>query len=369
MLNLVNKRSPLENRLRKRKGVSTYSFWGYDYAGKRYETTTHQTDKVAALNSAREIERERAKKPEPVAAPVVICTLARAFELLQAHDIRVNAKPNTVDFHNDRAKHLLRILKPETLCSPLMLSTVLRYTDTRLAEGADRHTIQKEHRVLRQALKLAHESGECPTDGSHLKVEGFVKARQFYKPGDVWLSKVAYISALLAELPPEHRDEVMVYLNLGLRRRELLTITPGRVDLAARVVRIECLNEISLKNEGAERELPLNDAMVALFTRLLATATPGAPLFVEWASGNRHLSEAWERARKQFLNDEDLPESLCFNDLRRTFCSLLKNAGVSFEDCAELLGHEDLTMVRQVYGHTQMSRLAKAVTCLPSMTV
>jgi integrase len=320
------------------------------------------------LNSAREIERERAKRPEAVAAPVVVCTLARAFELLQAHDTRVNAKPNTVEFHNDRAKHLLRLLKPETLCT-FTLASILKYTDARLAEGADRHTVQKEHRVLRQALKLAYESGECPSDGTHLKVDGFVKTRHFYQPGDVWLSKVAYITALLAELPLEHRDEVMIYLNLGLRRREILTITPGRVDLVARVLRIEVLNEVTLKNTGAERELPLNDAMVALFTRLLETAKPGAPLFVEWASGNRHLSEAWERARQQFLNDEDLPTSLCFNDLRRTFCSLLKNAGVTADDCAELLGHADLKMVRQVYGHTQMSRLAKAVTCLPSMTV
>jgi integrase len=65
--------------------------------------------------------------------------------------------------------------------------------------------------------------------------------------------------------------------------------------------------------------------------------------------------------------DETLPVRLTFNDLRRTFCSLMRNAGVSFEDCADLLGHEDITMVRQVYGRAASKTLKAAIARMPAM--
>jgi integrase len=76
---------------------------------------------------------------------------------------------------------------------------------------------------------------------------------------------------------------------------------------------------------------------------------------------------AWKRARAK-LNDDELPHRLTFNDLRRTFCSLLRNAGVSLEDCADLLGHADITMVRQVYGHASKKTLKSAIAKMPSMS-
>jgi len=328
-------------------------FWGYDYQGKRYETTTHQTDFEAALNAARKIERDRAAGPiaKPTKGP---CTLEGAFALLAGNEILKGSKPNTVRFHNDRRAHLVRLLP--NVVADIDLST---YTVKRLTEGADRHTIQKEHRVLRQALKLAG------YDTSKFKIDGFVSSKHFYTPGDAWLEEVAHIFALLDELDPTRRDDVLTYVNTGLRRRELLTITRGRVNLKKRELYVDELDRITLKTTGAKRTLPLNDAMVEILSR----RTDG---FSEWHSGNRDLNAAWKRARAKLVAvepdlDETLPVRLTFNDLRRTFCSLMRNAGVSFEDCADLLGHEDITMVRQVYGRAASRTLKAAIAKMPAM--
>jgi len=352
------KRSPLEKRLRLKKGCKVWQFWAYDYAGKRYEATTHQTDWKAALDSAHNIERERAAGPvaKPVKGP---CTLEGAFALLAGHDVLSNARPNTVRFHNDRKAHLLRLL-PNTVAD----INLDAYTIARLAEKADRHTIQKEHRVLRQALRLAG------YDVSKYKVAGFIASKQFYAPGDVWLEEVAHILALLDELDPTRRDDVLTYVNTGLRRRELLTITRGRVSLKKAELEVDELDRITLKTTGAKRVLPLNDTMVALLTRRVQGAV--GPLFTEWHSGNRDINAAWKRARVRLVAkdkdlDETLPHRLTFNDLRRTFCSLMRNAGVSFEDCADLLGHEDITMVRQVYGRAAKKTLKAAIAKMPAM--
>lgn len=349
----MEKRSPLKKRLRKRKGCKVWTFWGYDYQGVRYETTTHQTDFEAALNAAKAIERERAAGPiaKPVKGP---CTLEGAFALLADNEVLKGSKPNTIRFHNDRKAHLIRLLPG--VVSDIDLKT---YTVTRLTEGADRHTIQKEHRVLRQALKLAG------YDTSKFKVDGFVSSKNFYVPGDVWLEEVTHIFALLDELDPTRRDDVLTCVNTGLRRRELLTITKGRVNLKKRELYVDELDHITLKTTGAKRVLPLNDVMVSILSRRDG--------FSEWHSGNRDLNSAWKRARAKLVSndadlDETLPARLTFNDLRRTFCSLMRNAGVSFEDCADLLGHEDITMVRQVYGRAASKTLKAAIAKMPSMS-
>jgi len=353
----VEKRSPLKKRLRKRKGCKVYTFWGYDYQGVRYETTTHQTDPEAALEAARKIERERAAGP--VAVVKGPGTLAGAFAKLTENEVLKASRPNTIRFHNDRRAHLVRLL-PDVVAD----IDLTAYTLTRLAESADRHTIQKEHRVLRQALRLAGH------DVSKLKIDGFISSKHFYAPGDVWLEEVGHILALLDELDPTRRDDVMTFVNTGLRRRELLTITRGRVSLKKAELEVDELDRITLKTTGAKRVLPLNDTMVALLTRRVQGAS--GPLFSEWHSGNRDLNSAWKRARAKLVSndadlDETLPRRLTFNDLRRTFCSLMRNAGVSFEDCADLLGHEDITMVRQVYGRAAKKTLKAAIRKMPAM--
>lgn len=347
--------------------------WGYDYAGNRYECSTHQSDKQAAVRAAREIERDRAV---PTTTPQVnrVCTLKEAFDLLAAHDVRAGARPNTVDFHEDRAAHLLRILGAERLCDAehLGLPELNAYTDRRLSEGAGRHTIQKEHRVLRQALGLAVQAKVCAIDPKSLKVAGFSKRRQYYQTGKRWLERAEYVTALLNEIVPYRRDDILLIVNLGVRRREPLTITPDRVKMTERSVRIEKLDEVTLKTEGSERWLPMNDTVMSIFQRRLQGARPGQALFTEWGSGNRDLQAAWTRARTKLVTlneklDYQLPMELSFTDLRRTCCSMLKNAGVSLETCADLLGHEDISMVRMVYGQASSRALQDAVAQLPTM--
>jgi integrase len=372
---------------------AVWHFWGYDYAGKKYTASTHQTDRKAALDAAREIERDKSVPAPDQTQTAQELTLAEALGLLGQHDARVNAAPKTVQFHVDRGRHLVRLLLPDTRLIDVTppAPTLVAYTDTRLAENASRHTIQKELRVLRQAKAVGGYSG----DPKSLTVEGFKRAkgkRGYYKPGARWLRKPEWIGALIAETssnPDRHRidrrDDILTLVNLGLRRRELLVICREHVDLVKRVLKLEELVRggvvvRELKTDGSARPLPLNDVMLALFTRRMRNARVGTPLFTEWGSGNRDLRANWKRARASLLArakkgdarqdlDVELPKSLTFNDLRRTFCSLMKNAGVSFEDCAELLGHQDIAMVRLVYGHTDMARLHAAVAKLPPMAL
>lgn len=407
----MHKRSPLENRLRLRGGI--FSFNGYDYAGKRYTASTNVRhtcsgsklcpgdnrkcpDWRSAFEAAQREERNRAVYPtNPTAEKAKGYKLAQALQLLKDHDDQVDAAPNTINFHKYRMGHLVRLFGAETLCEKFGeddLSFVEAYARTRLDEDADRYTISRELVILSTALQLAKDKGHFLGNPKRVVIDGYKKQSELYKAGASWLEEVEWIDELVAQTssnPDRHRvdrrDDILSIVNLGFRRRELLLICSQHVDVRKRELSIVLPERVvkrnrarGLKTPDSARRLPLNDLMVELFKRRLRVVEPGQPLFKEWGSGNRDLNANWVRARIALLErrrdkreraelDARLPKTLTFNDLRRTFCSLMKNAGVLEQDCAALLGHADTAMVKAVYGKTKMETLSKAVAKLPEM--
>lgn len=385
------KRSPIERRVFLRG--TTWWLWAYDNTGKRYRTSTHQTDRKAALEAARKIERERsASASDQAESQAQACTLRQALSLLLAHDKRVDAKPATIEFHTNRARHLVRVLGADHLIEPntLTRAVINSYIDARLAEGnstiQERHTIQKEVRVLLQALALAKDEGHYFGDPRMLRPKAFKKARSFYDPsGSAWLEEPEYIDALVAATSAgegkhqiDRKLDILAFLNLGVRRNELPLIGMKHVRLKERLVEID-----GTKTDGSKRILPLNDTMVEVFRRKLKHAMVGDRLFRPWGSGNRDLKANWRRARAKLIDtakragdkskaaylQATLPHKLTFNDLRRTFCSLMAKAGVPLHHCADLLGHKDLQMVQAVYRKVSPSSLHAAVNQLPATHV
>lgn len=439
------KRATIEERLRVRD-YGVFSCPVYDHTGERktFSTKVRHTcadgeckrhrkghdddwnrcpDWRTALEVARAEENRRLVRPtNPSAAKAEGFTLQDALNLLKAHDVRTNASKNTIRFHRDRSRHLVAKFGATYLCSNLAdtaegIAALRRYSDQRLADSPEttnleesgHHTIQKEHRVLRHALALAKSEGRFLGDPTALVIEGFdtpAGEQGFYQSGEIWLEELEWIEALIEQTssnPDRHRfdrrDDILVYFNLGLRRREPLLIKPEHIDFKARTLMVRTPRQshkearaeraaarksggrkAGLKTDKSKRVLPLNDVMVALFKRRIRIVEPGKPLFTNWGSGNRDLQANWARARKVLLErarqkgkrayvelDERLPHSLTFNDLRRTFCSLMMNAGVSDTECAKLLGHGDTEMVKAVYGRMADETLHKAVAKLPEM--
>ena len=60
-------------------------------------------------------------------------------------------------------------------------------------------------------------------------------------------------------------------------------------------------------------------------------------------------------------------EPVCLTDLRRTFGSWLKQAGVDSRRIADLMGHTSTTMVDRVYGQLDLPAYRDAVLKLPTL--
>jgi site-specific recombinase XerD len=353
-----------------------------------------EREKYAAAEVARKEEARREQRPDnPAADQASGFTLNQARALLEKHDRINNAAPNTVEYHDDRAGHLVRVFGGSAPLAKIDMKAFVDYTEKRCDEGGSAYTIKKEHTVFRQMLGLAKSVGCYFGNPEVFVLPGYTE--DAYEPGDVWLEKVEWVNALIAHTssnPDKHRidrrDDMLVILNSGLRRRELLFIRPEHVNLEQRSFLVRDLSKREKKNVGQRatglktkssmRSVPMTDTLLEVFRRRLRTAQPGRPLFTDWGSGNRDLKANWKRARAWLIEqaptsraaaelDAVLPQSLTFNDLRRTCCSLMRNAGVSKDDCAALLGHTDTRMVSLVYAHTADATLHAAIAKLPVM--
>jgi integrase len=307
------------------------------------------------------------------------------------HSTRVQRTERTVEFLTSKSRHLARVIGGSKECARLTLSETSRHVHKRLAEGAHKHTVHKEIRVLLQALRLAQKLRKYRgVDPSMLRPEGLEHA---YVPRERWLTVPEY-QQLLWELHPDNdgrrtvdrRDYLIVFCGTGMRLGELLRLEGLHCDFASGLVHVP-----GTKTRKAKRIVPMTETTREVLFRL-ASERPQGPLFPRWHTVQRDLDSACLRLERK-LNpawpgwkamDEGpkignrVPakkgrarppvrfDTVSPNDLRRTFASWLAQAGVPLHHAAELMGHEDTKMLQRVYARLAPENLRNAVAKLPA---
>lgn len=145
---------------------------------------------------------------------------------------------------------------------------------------------------------------------------------------------------------------VLVALNTGLRRGELLGLTWENVNVDAKLLTVSAGTAKSRK----ARHIPLNAEAVDVLTRWKEQGT-GTGLVFPAPGGARmtHINTSWEG----LVSDAKLID-FRFHDCRHDFASKLVMAGVDLNTVRELLGHADIKMTLR-YAHLAPDRLAAAV--------
>ena len=139
---------------------------------------------------------------------------------------------------------------------------------------------------------------------------------------------------------------VLLALNTGLRRGELLSLQWSDINLDARMLTVRREQAKS----GKQRHVPLNAEALAVLTTWKTCGPVDGSVF-----GVASVKSAWE----SLLVAAEV-ESFRFHDLRHHFASRLVMAGVDLNTVRELLGHADLAMTLR-YAHLAPEHLAAAV--------
>jgi len=167
-----------------------------------------------------------------------------------------------------------------------------------------------------------------------------------------WLTQEEITRVLEACAKSKNKElgaAVVIALNTGLRRGELIGLTWERVDLSRSVLQLE------LTKSGCRREVPMNDASY----RALVSLGPKANGRV---FKTRYIQTAYNNAVAAAKLDD-----VNFHTLRHTFASWSVMRGVTLKELQELLGHASLAMTMR-YAHLAPEHLRAAVSRLEGLT-
>lgn len=244
----------------------------------------------------------------------------------------------TIAIYETKLGHWVRILGEDATMDAVTQESVDRFVSTRRKEGVSEHTIFKECSKLKQMLKTAQRAKVWFGDLEKLFPDDVAPNYVPRKRALTLDEMVALVDACGTRLGAMYAAAGA----MGLRRSEALKFDPAR-DLRKNGEKWEA-HVRGTKTRESDRVVPV----LTIFRPLLKRALPHMPIGEAPSNIQRDTAVACRRAGIEYCST---------NDLRRGFCTVLLEHGVSESVARRLLGHSSDTMVRTVYGKTRPESL------------
>jgi integrase len=258
-------------------------------------------------------------------------------------------KPSAVRSYDDVLR--LRVLDElgERRFSSIRRNDLQDFADKLLAQGMKPITIQCTVMPLRAMYRRAVSRGEIeinPTTGLELPA---VRSRRDR------IASPTEAAALLEALPQADRAMWASALYAGLRRGELMALRWEDIDLDSGVIRVErgwdmVEGPIPPKTALSRRSVPIASVLRAHIAQhrlrcewndgLAFGKTAGQPFYPEGVG--RGARAAWKAAKL---------EPITMHECRHTFASLMIAAGVNAKALSTYMGHANISITLDRYGH------------------
>jgi integrase len=179
--------------------------------------------------------------------------------------------------------------------------------------------------------------------------------------------------ALIAAVPERDRAIWATAMYGGLRRGELQALRSEDVDLAAGVIRVEHgwdekEGEIELKSRAGRRKVPiaaiLRDYLTEHQARLAAAVANASLIFGRTESAPFTTTPLQDRADTAWRNAG--LERITLHECRHTFASLMIAAGVNAKALSTYMGHANIAITMDRYGHLMPGSEEEAAALLDS---
>lgn len=234
-----------------------------------------------------------------------------------------------------------------------VLGRIMRNSDQKHVAAANR-----ARRVMHALFAFARESGLIqvnPIDG--------VRALRVPERERGWWNRAQAVAFLTAAGRSPYRDLFHAALGTGLRMGELLALRWRDVDAAGVTVRRTYSAHVpgkiqdAPKTKGSRRTVPLG---ASLRDRLESRRGPPDALVFASRTGAVLSPSNVNRALKRIAEAAKVPP-LVFHDLRRSYASMLAEAGHSPKVIQRLLGHATVDLALRVYTSVSDAAVASAV--------
>lgn len=169
---------------------------------------------------------------------------------------------------------------------------------------------------------------------------------------------------LILNTPHRMQLAALVMLYCGLRRGEVLALKSSDIkgDLltVSRSVYYVSNQPIisTTKSQAGNRTVPVPSVLRPFFCGLRGYIYPGnnnAP------ATEQAFTRGWEAYRKALSNAAGHPVDIRPHDLRHSYCTMLRDAGIDMHQAMLWMGHADEQMILHIYDHVTDSRTAQSV--------
>jgi integrase len=327
--------------LSKRNGI--YYIWYRTDRGNKRNISTGTTIKTEALQFLRNFRET--ENTWPAHSPLLSSFINQLFE-----HIRSNMTPGTLRIYDYAFHHFIRFngdLHPDNL-------TAYHFDNYKICrlKNVGPVTVNIELRALKAGLAVAKrwKLVSCnPFEGLSL-VPVPEREPVFYTKND--------FHRLVSMIKEDWLRHVVIFSALtGMRQGEILSLRWDQVDLGRGMVRIETSKLFRTKS-GKRRTIPLSRAADALLRALKM----GSPTDLVFTLHGEPLKSRWvgEKLRR-YIRKNGFNRGLNYHALRHSFASWLAMDGVSIYQISKLLGHSDVSVTQDFYGHLQPDSLRDAV--------
>lgn len=235
--------------------------------------------------------------------------------------------------------------------------------------GLSAKSLKLHRNILNQTLKEALKSGLISVNPCQ-----WVKLPQIQRREPTFYT-AEQIEKLLSAISEDSTFYLLVKLTAtyGLRRSEVLGLMWNSIDfendtlqIAHTVVKVNStVCKDKTKNASSYRSFPLIDEIKQLLLAERKKQTQNRkefgkeyiqnPYVFVWDNGKPFATEYVSQHFKRLLEWNNLPH-IRFHDLRHSCASILLSRGFTLKDVQEWLGHSDITLTANIYGHLDIER-------------
>lgn len=260
--------------------------------------------------------------------------------LLQRYELEVTSRKRGQRFEASRIRTFLRSPLANVAVHRLSAQMVAAYRDERLNRVSG-ETVRRELTVLRHCIEIGRKEWGAPFAGNPVRqitLPSPSKVRGQRLPEGAEASLMAALSKTRVWYL---RPLIMLALETGMRRGELLALEWSNIDLSAR------LAVLMISKSGYGRSIPLTPTAIGVLSNIPINNNRVFPV------KENAVRLAWERLRKRAGLDDVKLHSMRHEAISRMF-----EMGLSIPEVSLISGHRTLSCLQR-YTHVRPEHVAE----------
>ena len=282
----------------------------------------------------------------------------------------LEVRPNTLKGYKNVFENMISKFKPFHKVALLDLTPgmIQAYIKFRLDSGVSGNSVRKEWSNINRCLKVALRQNWIPYNPAERVT--LPKSQRFHGARALSVEELHHLMEVFRGDPLE--TAIMLTVNYGLRRSEVLGLTWGAIDFAEKKVHvrqtaIKLDGEVhyinNTKTEGSRRTMPLTDSMATYLLEVKEKHRQWRKLFGQELQENEPVCIKPHSKRGLCGIDPDFLAShyrlivtannlnCRFHDLRHSVVNMLRRGGCDAKQIAGFIGHSDVTTTLSIYSH------------------